>query len=92
MRMDTLDSQAAGAAQEEEIQRKLEELVTLAKDQGFITYEEINEILPPSFDTPEQIDQVLIFLAGMDVQVLNQADVERQKERKKCEINEVQKI
>ena len=45
MRMDTLDSQAAGAAQEEEIQRKLEELVTLAKDQGFITYEEINEIL-----------------------------------------------
>ena len=90
--MDTLDSQAAGAAQEEEIQRKLEELVTLAKDQGFITYEEINEILPPSFDTPEQIDQVLIFLAGMDVQVLNQADVERQKERKKCEINEVQKI
>ena len=69
--MDTLDSQAAGAAQEEEIQRKLEELVTLAKDQGFITYEEINEILPPSFDTPEQIDQVLIFLAGMDVQVLN---------------------
>ena len=83
MRMDTLDSQAAGAAQEEEIQRKLEELVTLAKDQGFIKYEEINEILHPSFDTPEQIDQVLIFLAGMDVQVLNQADVERQKERKK---------
>ncbi len=83
MRMDTLDSQAAEAAQEEEIQRKLEELVTLAKDQGFITYEEINKILPPSFDTPEQIDQVLIFLAGMDVQVLNQADVERQKERKK---------
>lgn len=83
MRMDTLDSQAAEAAQEEEIQRKLEELVTLAKDQGFITYEEINEILPPSFDTPEQIDQVLIFLAGMDVQVLNQADVERQKERKR---------
>ncbi|AAF39698.1 RNA polymerase sigma factor SigA [Chlamydia muridarum str. Nigg] len=83
MRMDTLDSQAADAAQEEEIQRKLEELVTLAKDQGFITYEEINEILPPSFDSPEQIDQVLIFLAGMDVQVLNQADVERQKERKK---------
>ncbi|KDU80424.1 RNA polymerase sigma factor RpoD [Chlamydia muridarum] len=81
--MDTLDSQAADAAQEEEIQRKLEELVTLAKDQGFITYEEINEILPPSFDSPEQIDQVLIFLAGMDVQVLNQADVERQKERKK---------
>ncbi|AEB56014.1 transcription initiation factor sigma 70 [Chlamydia psittaci 6BC] len=71
------------AAHEEEAQKKLEELVSLAKDQGFITYEEINEILPMSFDTPEQIDQVLIFLTGMDIQVLNQADVERQKERKK---------
>ncbi|MBS0615198.1 MAG: RNA polymerase sigma factor [Verrucomicrobia bacterium] len=64
-------------------QQKVEELVSLAKEQGFITYEEINEILPMSFDTPEQIDQVLIFLSGMDIQVLNQAEVERQKERKK---------
>ncbi|MEG0036769.1 MAG: RNA polymerase sigma factor [Victivallaceae bacterium] len=68
---------------EEEFPKKMEELVALAKEQGFITYEEINEILPMSFDTPEQIDQVLIFLTGMDVQVLNQVDVERQKERKK---------
>ncbi len=67
----------------EEFQGKMEELVTHAKEQGFITYEEINEILPMSFDTPETIDQVLIYLAGMDIQVLNQAEVERQKERKK---------
>ncbi len=67
----------------EEYNQKLEELVALAKDQGFITYEEINEILPMNFDDPEQIDHVLIFLSGMDIQVLNQADVERQKERKK---------
>ncbi|AHK63636.1 RNA polymerase sigma factor SigA [Chlamydia avium] len=80
--MNTQNGQAVDAAHEE-AQRKLEELVTLAKDQGFITYEEINEILPMSFDTPEQIDQVLIFLTGMDIQVLNQADVERQRERKK---------
>ena len=68
---------------DEEFQKKMEELVATAKEQGFITYEEINEVLPMSFDTPEQIDQVLIFLAGMDIQVLNQAEVERQKEKKK---------
>lgn len=67
----------------EDFQPKMEELVALAKEQGYITYEEINEILPMSFDTPELIDQVLIFLAGMDVQVLNQQEVERQKEKKK---------
>ena len=64
-------------------QQKVEELVAIAKEQGYITYEEINDVLPMSFDSAEQIDQVLIFLSGMDIQILNQAEVERQKERKK---------
>lgn len=64
-------------------QQKIEELVTISKEQGYITYEEINDILPMSFDSPELIDQVLIFLGGLDVQILNQVEVERQKERKK---------
>lgn len=64
-------------------QQKVEELVSIAKEQGYITYEEINEILPMTFDSAEQIDQVLIFLSGMDIQILNQVEVERQKERKK---------
>ncbi len=67
----------------DEFQQKMDELVATAKEQGYITYEEINEVLPMSFDTPEQIDQVLIFLSGMDIQVLNQSEVERQKEKKK---------
>lgn len=64
-------------------QQKVDELITLAKEQGFITYEEINEILPMTFDTADQIDQVLIYLSGMDIQILNQSEVEKQKERKK---------
>lgn len=64
-------------------QQKIDEIVGIAKEQGYITYEEINDILPMTFDTAEAIDQVLIYLAGMDIQVLNQAEVERQKEKKK---------
>lgn len=67
----------------QQAQQKVEELVSIAKDQGFITYEEINEILPMTFDSAEQIDQVLIFLSGMDIQILNQSEVDRQRERKK---------
>ena len=72
-------------------QQKVDELVSIAKEQGFITYEEINEILPMNFDSPDQIDQVLIFLSGMDIQVLNQSEVEKQKERKK-EIKELESL
>ncbi len=64
-------------------QQKVDELVSIAKEQGYITYEEINDILPMSFDSADQIDQVLIFLSGMDIQILNQSEVEKQKERKK---------
>ena len=64
-------------------QQKVEELVAIAKEQGFITYEEINEVLPMNFDSADAIDQVLIFLSGMDINILNQAEVDRQKERKK---------
>lgn len=64
-------------------QQKIEELVSIAKEQGYITYEEINDVLPTTFDSSEQIDQVLIFLAGMDVPILSQTEVEKQVERKK---------
>jgi RNA polymerase primary sigma factor len=64
-------------------QQKIEELVSIAKDQGYITYEEINDVLPMTFDSADMIDQVLILLSGMDIQILNQAEAERQKERKK---------
>ncbi len=72
-------------------QQKIEELVAIAKEQGFITYEEINEVLPMNFDSAEQIDEVLIFLSGMDIQILNQTEVERQKERKK-EVKEMETL
>ena len=72
-------------------QQKIEELISIAKDQGFITYEEINEILPMSFDSADQIDQVLIYLSGMDIQVLNQGEVDKQKERKK-EVKELESL
>ena len=64
-------------------QQKVDELVSIAKEQGFITYEEINEILPMTFDSADQIDQVLIYLSGMDIQILNQSEVDRQKEKKR---------
>lgn len=74
------DSKTAYAPQH---QQKIEELAALAQEQGYITYEEINDILPAAFDSADQIDQVLIYLGGMDIQILNQAEVDKLKEKKK---------
>jgi RNA polymerase primary sigma factor len=78
-----MTSSSFGSMFQNQHRQKLEELVAIAKEQGYLTYEEINDILPMSFDSAEEIDKVLIFLSGMDIQVFNQSEVERQKERKK---------
>lgn len=76
---------------EQQHQEKIEEIINLAREQGFLTYEEINDILPAAFDSADLLDHVLIFLSGNDIQILNQVDVERQKERKK-EAKELESI
>lgn len=63
--------------------QNLQELIAIAKDQGHITYEEINDILPMSIDSGDQLDQIIIALLGMDIQILNQVEIERIDERKK---------
>jgi RNA polymerase primary sigma factor len=63
-------------------QSKIDEMLLLSKDQGYITFEQINDVLPEDFDTPDLIDQLFVYLSGLDIQILNQAEVEKQNERK----------
>ncbi|MCH9617309.1 MAG: RNA polymerase sigma factor SigA [Chlamydiia bacterium] len=63
--------------------QKIEEIVAIAKDQGYITYEDINDTLPLSIDTGDELDQIIIYLTGMDVQILNKMEVDRQAEKVK---------
>ena len=42
--------------------RAIMELLTKGKKQGYLTYDEINELLPEDMLSPEQIDETLINL------------------------------
>ncbi|MCH9811668.1 RNA polymerase sigma factor [bacterium] len=63
--------------------QKIEEIVAIAKDQGFITYEDINDTLPMSIDTGDALDAMIIHLTGMDIQILNKVEVERIAEKER---------
>src|SRR5467141_2583594 len=41
---------------------KIKELVRLAQEQGYLTYNDINEALPNSIISPEEIDEIYIKL------------------------------
>lgn len=51
----------------------LKQLIAKGKEQGFITYDDINEILPEELDglSPEQVDETLMLFEELDIEVVD---------------------
>ena len=56
----------------EVIIKALETLVAKGKAQGFLTYKEINQILPEELMSPDQIDDTLMMFDEYDIEVLDE--------------------
>ncbi len=61
----------------EERNEKLKELIKQANDQGYLTYNDVNEALPESALSPEELDSVIILLRGMDIDIIDASEVEK---------------
>ena len=59
--------------------QKLKELIRLAEDQGYLTYEDINEVLPESVVDAEDLDSYLLLLKEMGIEVIDSSEVEKRK-------------
>lgn len=59
-----------------ELAAKVKELVRLAQEQGYLTYTDINDALPGSM-TPEELDEIYIQLRNLEVEIVDQAEVDR---------------
>ncbi len=57
--------------------QKLKDLIALASEQGYLTYDDINEMLPESSVSPEDLDGILVMLRGMDIEVMDASDVDK---------------
>ncbi len=63
-----------------ELPEKIKELVRLAQEQGYLTYSDINDALPDSMITPEELDDIYIKLRNLEVEIVDQAEVDRVKQ------------
>src|SRR5437899_11751581 len=59
---------------------KIKELVRLAQEQGYLTYNDINDALPDSVVNPEDLDEIYIKLRSLEVEIVDQAEVDRVKQ------------
>ncbi|HZM02773.1 MAG TPA: RNA polymerase sigma factor RpoD [Candidatus Saccharimonadales bacterium] len=61
------------------IAEKVKELLRLAQDQGYVTYDDINDALPDDIVTPEILDAIYSKLRGFEVEIVEAPDLERAK-------------
>jgi len=66
-----------------EIAEKLRELIKLAKEQGYLTFDDLNEALPDSINDPEEMEAIITRLRGMEFDIIDASEVDRYKDGKK---------
>jgi RNA polymerase primary sigma factor len=60
---------------------KIRYLIRLSKEQGYLTYADINEALPESVDNPEDIENVISVLQNLEIDILDPQEVDNYKQR-----------
>ena len=58
------------------VQEKMRELVRTAREQGYLTYDDLNEALPPEAIEPDLWDQIMEHLRSMQFPIVNPAEVD----------------
>ena len=61
----------------EERNAKIKELIKLAETQGYLTFEDVNEIIPDGVVNADELEAYLMLLRGMDIEIIESADVDK---------------
>jgi len=69
---------ASGPAAPSDLAETIKTLLHLAHENGHITYDDINDVLPEGL-SPEDLDELYTKLRGLDVEIVDHAEVERAK-------------
>ncbi len=54
--------------------KEVKQLIHLGKEKGYLTFEEVNEVLPTEMTSEDDIDDVMLMLDEMDIEVLDEGD------------------
>jgi len=63
-------------------QEKVRELIKLAKEQGYVTFDDLEEALPEGVSDPEMMDSIIAQLRGVEIEIIDASDVDRVSSKK----------
>ncbi|MCX5907805.1 MAG: RNA polymerase sigma factor RpoD [Deltaproteobacteria bacterium] len=52
---------------------KVKQLISMGKEKGYLTYDEVNNLLPPDIVSSDQIDDLMMMFGEMDIEVVDAA-------------------
>ncbi len=71
-----------------EVQEKLRDLIKLAKEQGYLTFDDLNEALPDQVNDPDEMEAIMNRLRSLEIDIIDPSDVDRYKDGKKSDQEE----
>ena len=71
----------------DEMNEKVRELIHLSREQGFLTYKDVDKALPEIATQPEELQNVISIFNNLEIKLLDSADVDKFR-KKKEEIEE----
>src|SRR5258705_13434935 len=63
-----------------DVTEKVKELISLARDQGYLTYDDIDDVLADASLTPKDLDEIHARLGNLDIEIVEQAEADRAKQ------------
>src|SRR4029077_16897442 len=77
----------------DDLQSRIRELAKLAKEQRYVTFDDLNDVLPEGVTDADDLDAILSQLRRMEIDIIEASEVDRYKEGKKeTEEEEVEKM
>jgi RNA polymerase primary sigma factor len=69
----TLSSQKPESGNSLSKNKEIKKLLDMGVQRGYLSYEEVNELMPPDMITPESIDEVMNLLSESEIEVIDSA-------------------
>src|SRR5215470_11165852 len=58
-------------AERKNMKKEVKKLIDLGKEKGYLTYDDVNDMLPAEVVSPDQIDDVMSIFGEMDIEVVD---------------------
>ncbi len=73
---------------QKDTKKDVKALIAEGEKKGFLTYDEVNDVLPADVTSPEAIDDIMVMFNEMDIEVLDPSAAEERLNEKKETVDE----